>query len=77
MTPSAAGFAFPLSSVYVETPLCSDDAKLERDGRVWFRDALSADDLGLLDRACEVSGAPGGSWIGTTVWRGRSVSAAD
>lgn len=32
---------------------------LERDGRVWFRDALGADDLGLLDGACEVSGAPG------------------
>ena len=32
---------------------------LERDGRAWFRDALGADDLRLLDRACEVSGAPG------------------
>ena len=43
----------------IAVPLPSDAVTLERDGRVWFRDALGADDLGLLDRACEVSGAPG------------------
>lgn len=40
-------------------PLPSDAVTLEREGRVWFRGAVGADDLGLLDLACDVSGAPG------------------
>jgi len=32
---------------------------LERDGRVWFRDAIAEADLAALDRACDLDGTPG------------------
>jgi len=39
--------------------LRSDSLELEKDGRVWVRDALSDADLGALDRVCEVTNSPG------------------
>jgi ectoine hydroxylase-related dioxygenase (phytanoyl-CoA dioxygenase family) len=36
-----------------------DNGGLEREGRVWFREALNQDDLRFLDQTCAVNGAPG------------------
>lgn len=37
----------------------SVDDTLEREGRVWFRDALTAGELAALDEVCVMNGAPG------------------